>query len=119
MYSLMSEISVSVLIACAACRATDLAIVKVDSRDPLPCAQLGTSAGLRVGEWVLALGSPLHLHNSVTAGIVSCVDRKVRSFTASLLHVCLSCRLVAGHSQGKGQQDIHGAYDAVKSSSSP
>ena len=59
------------------CRATDLAIVKVDSRDPLPCAQLGTSAGLRVGEWVLALGSPLHLHNSVTAGIVSCVDRKV------------------------------------------
>lgn len=57
-------------------RATDLAIVKVDSRDPLPCAQLGTSAGLRVGEWVLALGSPLHLHNSVTAGIVSCVDRK-------------------------------------------
>ena len=59
------------------CRATDLAIVKVDSSDPLPCAQLGTSAGLRVGEWVLALGSPLHLHNSVTAGIVSCVDRKV------------------------------------------
>ncbi|CAL5219537.1 g1388 [Coccomyxa viridis] len=57
-------------------RATDLAIVKVDSTEPLPCAQLGTSAGLRVGEWVLALGSPLHLHNSVTAGIVSCVDRK-------------------------------------------
>lgn len=61
----------------AACRATDLALVKVDSVEPLPCAQLGTSAGLRVGEWVLALGSPLHLHNSVTAGIVSCVDRKV------------------------------------------
>ena len=59
------------------CRETDLAIVKVDSSDPLPCARLGTSAGLRVGEWVLALGSPLHLHNSVTAGIVSCVDRKV------------------------------------------
>lgn len=65
----------------AICRETDLAIVKVDSSEPLPCAQLGTSAGLRVGEWVLALGSPLHLHNSVTAGIVSCVDRKVRSLT--------------------------------------
>ena len=55
--------------------------MKVDSNEPLPYAQLGTSAGLRVGEWVLALGSPLHLHNSVTAGIVSCVDRKVCSLT--------------------------------------
>ena len=104
---------------CAACRATDLAIVKVDSRDPLPCAQLGTSAGLRVGEWVLALGSPLHLHNSVTAGIVSCVDRKVRSFTGSLLHIWLSCCSVAGQNRAKGQQDIRGAYDAVKSSPFP
>ena len=75
----------------AACRATDLALVKVDSVEPLPCAQLGTSAGLRVGEWVLALGSPLHLHNSVTAGIVSCVDRKVSHLLST--HPA-SCRAV-------------------------
>lgn len=61
-------------------RVSDLAIVKVDAGGvPLPAARLGASAGLRVGEFVLALGSPLHLHKSVTAGIVSCVDRKVAS----------------------------------------
>jgi len=61
-------------------RASDLAIVAVETRGAaLPAARLGSSAGLRVGEFVLALGSPLYLHKSVTAGIVSCVDRKARA----------------------------------------
>jgi HtrA serine peptidase 2 len=54
----------------------DVALVKVDSCDPLPAATLGSSARLRAGQWVVALGSPLQLQNSVTAGIISCVDRK-------------------------------------------
>ncbi len=62
--------------------ASDIAIVRIVDPPPphgplaLPCVALGASASLRPGEWVLALGSPLHLRNSVTAGIVSSVDRK-------------------------------------------
>ena len=66
------------------CRISDLAVIQISSSQPLPIVKLGTSKGLRVGEWVLALGSPLHLQNSVTAGIISCVDRKVRCGTSML-----------------------------------
>ncbi|KAJ7541320.1 hypothetical protein O6H91_10G054400 [Diphasiastrum complanatum] len=55
---------------------TDIAVVKVRSKIPLPTVKVGSSQMLRPGEWVVALGSPLHLQNSVTVGIISCVDRK-------------------------------------------
>lgn len=53
-----------------------MAVIKVDSPHPLPTASFGPSADLRVGDWVVALGSPLMLRHSVTAGIVSCVERR-------------------------------------------
>ncbi|PON39499.1 Peptidase S1C [Parasponia andersonii] len=55
---------------------SDIAIVKINSKTPLPTAKLGSSRKLQPGDWVLALGCPLSLQNTVTAGIVSCVDRK-------------------------------------------
>eukprot|EP01018_Ginkgo_biloba_P025433 Gb_17877 [translate_table: standard] len=55
---------------------TDIAVVRIKSKTPLPAAKLGSSSKLRPGDWVIALGCPLFLQNTVTAGIVSCVDRK-------------------------------------------
>ncbi|KOO23427.1 protease do-like 14-like protein [Chrysochromulina tobinii] len=54
---------------------SDIAIVKVSATQPLPTVALGSSSGLRVGEFVVALGAPAGLTNSVSAGIVSSVDR--------------------------------------------
>ena len=49
---------------------SDVAIVKINSKFPLPAAKLGASSKLRPGEWIISLGCPLSLQNSVTAGIV-------------------------------------------------
>ena len=55
---------------------TDIAVVRVEG-DDLPVARLGESDSLRLGQWVLALGSPLGLQFSVTAGIVSATGRSI------------------------------------------
>jgi serine protease Do len=53
---------------------TEVALIKIDAKD-LPALPLGNSDNLRVGEWVLAIGSPFGLNHSVTAGIVSARGR--------------------------------------------
>jgi serine protease Do len=55
---------------------SDIAVLKVDARD-LPVVKLGDSSKLRVGEWVLAIGSPFGFERSVTAGIVSAIGRSL------------------------------------------
>lgn len=55
---------------------TDLALVKVDARN-LPVVELGNSDAVQVGEWVLAVGYPLTLNSTVTAGIVSAKGRSI------------------------------------------
>jgi len=55
----------------------DLAVLKVETDEPLPTVSLGESAALKVGEWVLAIGSPFGFDYSVTAGIVSAKGRSL------------------------------------------
>jgi len=56
---------------------TDLAVIKVDMDRPLPAAKMGNSDSMQVGDWVLAVGSPFGLSETVTAGIVSAKGRDI------------------------------------------
>lgn len=54
---------------------TDLALIKIDTKDPLPAADLGDSDVTQVGDWVVAIGNPFGFSLTVTAGIVSAKGR--------------------------------------------
>jgi serine protease Do len=56
---------------------TDLAVIKIDTDKALPVAKLGNSESMQVGDWVLAVGSPFGLSETVTAGIVSAKGRNI------------------------------------------
>ncbi|MBJ6724674.1 DegQ family serine endoprotease [Geomesophilobacter sediminis] len=57
----------------------DLALLKIESKDGLPVAPLGDSDKIEVGEWVMAIGNPFGLAQTVTAGIVSAQGRVIGS----------------------------------------
>ncbi|SFS15940.1 serine protease Do [Granulicella pectinivorans] len=56
---------------------TDIAVIKIETTTPLPTVKLGNSDGAQVGDWVLAIGSPFGLSQTVSAGIVSAKNRSI------------------------------------------
>jgi serine protease Do len=56
---------------------TDVALIKIEATSGLPTVRLGDPGVLKVGEWVVAIGSPFGFDNSVTAGIVSAKGRSL------------------------------------------
>jgi serine protease Do len=58
-------------------KATDLAVIKIDTNSALPTVKLGNSDSTEVGDWVEAIGSPFALAQTVTAGIISAKNRTI------------------------------------------
>jgi serine protease Do len=58
-------------------KATDLAVIKIETSSPLPTVKLGNSDSVEVGDWVEAIGSPFALAQTVTAGIISAKNRTI------------------------------------------
>ena len=65
-------------------KSTDLALIKIDAKN-LPAIVIANSDNVRVGEWVLAVGNPLGLNNTVTAGIVSAKARSLGQGVSSMI----------------------------------
>ena len=65
-------------------KSTDLALIKIDAKN-LPAIVIANSDDVRVGEWVLAVGNPLGLNNTVTAGIVSAKARSMGQGVSSMI----------------------------------
>jgi S1-C subfamily serine protease len=60
-------------------RFADLAVVKVESPQPLPALEMGSSSGLQVGQLAIAIGNPFGLGSTVTVGVVSALNRSIQA----------------------------------------
>ena len=92
---------------------TDLAIIKIDATG-LPAASIGDSSGLKVGELVVAIGSPLGtFDNSVTSGIVSAVGREITTEGGDLTNLIQTDAAINPGNSGGPLLDATGAVIGV------
>lgn len=94
---------------------TDIALLRIDADEGerLPAVTYGDSDSLRVGDWVLALGNPLGLEFSVTAGIVSAQGRQITGRTGALEAFIQTDAAVNPGNSGGPLVDLHGRVVGV------
>src|SRR6267143_1062992 len=95
-------------------RETDLALLKIDAGHDLPVMKFGDSNSAQVGDWVLAIGSPFGLDQTVTAGIISKKERDSQSFTNFQRFLQTDAAINRGNSGGP-LVNMHGEAIGVNS----
>lgn len=79
---------------------TDVAVIKIDTTHDLPTVTLGDSNAAQVGDWVLAIGSPFGLDQTVTAGIISKKERETPYFSSFQRFLQTDAAINRGNSGG-------------------
>ena len=99
---------------------SDLAVIKVDSTEALPQAQLGNSDDLRIGQIVIAIGNPFGLTGgpTVTAGIVSSLNRKIQ-FDKGVLELIQTDAAINPGNSGGPLVDTNGQVIAINTAKMP
>src|SRR6185503_16200628 len=95
-------------------RETDLALLKIDAGRDLPVMKFGDSNSAQVGDWVLAIGSPFGLDQTVTAGIISKKERDSQAFTNFQRFLQTDAAINRGNSGGP-LVNMHGEAIGVNS----
>jgi serine protease Do len=95
-------------------RETDLALIKIEADHALPVMKFGDSNVVQVGDWVLAIGSPFGLDQTVTAGIISKKERDSQAFTSFQRFLQTDAAINRGNSGGP-LVNIHGEVIGVNS----
>jgi serine protease Do len=100
--------------------ATDLAVVKLDSTETLPFATLGNSDNLKIGQIVIAIGNPFGLTGgpTVTAGIVSSLNRKIQ-FDKGVLELIQTDAAINPGNSGGPLLDTNGKVIAINTAKMP
>ena len=78
----------------------DIALLKIEARDPLPYIPFSDSDTIKIGEWVLAVGNPYNLTSTVTAGIVSAKGRDLQGNSATDSFIQTDAAVNPGNSGG-------------------
>jgi Do/DeqQ family serine protease len=93
---------------------TDVAVIKIDTPRELPTVRLGDSNSTQVGDWVLAIGSPFGLDQTVTAGIISKKERETPYFTPFQRFLQTDAAINRGNSGGP-LVNMHGEVIGINS----